>query len=224
MQESYFLRQYALWGEETQEALKKRSIAIIGCGGLGSTLALTLGSSGIGRVELVDFDEVSEHNIHRQLAFRLSDIGRKKANVVKELIVSRYSGVEVETHECGFDEFAKRGISVDLLIDATDNLPTRAQIEAYSKKTGSPWLYASVEEWHGQVCLFDKGEFASSFVVNDRKPAGIAAPIVSFVASFEANIALRYLAGLEVQRDVLHYLYFDAKGAFSLSKFEIPTS
>lgn len=221
MQENYFLRQYALWGEERQEALREKSIAIIGCGGLGSTLALTLGSSGIGRVELVDFDEVSEHNIHRQLAFKLSDIGKKKAKAVGELIVSRYAKVEVGVHECSFEEFAQKKIRVDLLIDATDNLPSRVQIEAHSKKTATPWIYASVEEWHGQVCLFERGGFASSFVVNDRKPGGIAPPIVSLIASFEANIALRYLAGLEVERDVLHYLYFDAKGAFCINKFAV---
>ena len=65
----YFHRQVQLWGEATQESLQTKKIVIIGCGGLGSSLAYALGSSGIGEIHLVDFDDVSVHNIHRQIAF-----------------------------------------------------------------------------------------------------------------------------------------------------------
>lgn len=222
MKEEYFTRQYALWGEERQESLKTKSVAIIGCGGLGSTLAITLGSSGVGRIYLVDFDTVSVHNIHRQIAFRLGDEGGHKASLVEKLVKSRYDGVEVESRVMTFEEFSKEGAQIDLLIDATDNLPTRAALEGYAKSQNIPWLYASVEEWRGQVCLFENGEFASSMVINDRKPDGIAAPIVAFIAAFEANIALRYLAGLPVAKDILHYLYFDANGEFTVKKFGMP--
>jgi len=222
MQEEYFTRQYALWGEETQDKLKTKRIAIIGCGGLGSTLAITLGSSGIGTIHLVDFDTVSIHNIHRQIAFRLVDEGRHKAEVVGELVKSRYDGVDVRTHTMSFDEFAKKEIEIDLLVDATDNLPSRAALEEYAKAHGIPWIYASVEAWHGQVCLFEKAEYAKSMVINDRKPSGIAPPIVAFVAAFEANMALRYLAGLPVATDTLNYLYFDENGQLNHKKFGMP--
>ena len=65
----YFHRQVQLWGEETQTLLQSKKIAIIGAGGLGSSLAFALGSSGIGEIHMIDFDEVSLHNIHRQIAF-----------------------------------------------------------------------------------------------------------------------------------------------------------
>jgi molybdopterin-synthase adenylyltransferase len=222
MQEEYFTRQYALWGEDTQERLKTKRIAIVGCGGLGSTLAITLGSSGIGTIHLVDFDTVSVHNVHRQIAFKLTDEGKAKADVVCELVKSRYGGVDVTAHTVSFDEFAKKGIEVDLLMDATDNLPSRAALEEYAKAHNIPWLYASVEAWHGQVCLFLKAEYAKSMVINDRKPAGIAPPIVAFIASYEANMALRYLAGLPVATDVLNYLYFDENGQLNHKKFGMP--
>ncbi len=222
MQEEYFVRQYALWGEECQERLKTKRIAIIGCGGLGSTLAITLGSSGIGTIHLVDFDTVSLHNIHRQIAFRLGDEGKYKAGVVGELLKSRYGGVDVNVHTVPFDEFAKKEIETDLLIDATDNLPSRTALEEYAKAHNIPWIYASVEAWHGQVCLFEKSEYAKSMVINDRKPEGIAPPIVAFIASFEANLALRYLAGLPVAADTLNYLYFDANGQLNHKKFGMP--
>lgn len=222
MQEEYFARQHTLWGKETQERLKTKRIAIIGCGGLGSTLAITLGSSGVGIIDLVDFDTVSLHNIHRQIAFKLEDIGKYKAEAVYKLLKSRYEGAEIVPHIMAFDEFAKKNIDIDLLIDATDNLPSRTALEEYAKAHNIPWLYASVEGWHGQVCLFENGEYAKSMVINDRKPEGIAPPIVAFIAAFEANIALRYLAKLPVVADVLNYFYFDTNGELCHKKFMTP--
>jgi adenylyltransferase/sulfurtransferase len=222
MREEYFIRQYALWGEEVQERLKTKRIAIIGCGGLGSTLAVTLGSSGIGEMHLVDFDTVSMHNIHRQIAFRLGDEDKYKAELVCELVKSRYGGIDVRAHTMSFDEFAKKEIEIDLLIDATDNLPSRTALEEYAKSHKIAWIYASVEAWHGQVCLFEKAEYTKSMVISDRKPEGIAPPIVTFIASFEANIALRYLAGLPVAVDTLNYLYFDENGQKNHKKFGMP--
>ncbi len=75
-QQEYFNRQIQLWGEATQKGLQNKKIAIIGSGGLGSTLAMALGTSGIGEIHMVDFDTVSGHNIHRQIAFTLEDEGK----------------------------------------------------------------------------------------------------------------------------------------------------
>jgi len=217
----YFARQIALWGEESQKSLQNRSVAIIGCGGLGSSLALALGASGIGKIYLIDFDEVSAHNIHRQITFRIEDEGKAKAQVNRCVIESRCPYVEVEAFCEDFDSFAKRGIEVDLLLDATDNLPTRAKIDAYAKERKIPWIYASVEEFRGQVCFMDQASF-EAFKITDRKPGGIAAPIVMLVASFEANLALRYLVGLPIVKDRLYFLYFDSEGDFRIDKFSMP--
>jgi adenylyltransferase/sulfurtransferase len=77
--EEYFNRQIQLWGEVTQKSLQGKKIAIIGSGGLGCTLAMALGTSGIGEIHMVDFDTVSNHNIHRQIAFILEDEGLSKS-------------------------------------------------------------------------------------------------------------------------------------------------
>ena len=219
----FFHRQIELWGEDIQKSLLSRKILIIGSGGLGCSLGLALGSSGIGQIDLVDFDEVSLHNIHRQVAFKTTDVGRKKCEVLKELILSRNPYVTVNAYDCDFDTFISTHYSLlttyDLVIDATDNLPTRAKIDEFAKKCGVNWLYGSVEEFHGHVCLFDKATFESVFQVTSRKPAGIAAPIVIHIASLQANIALRYLAGKKVVKDKLHYCYFDQNGEFCLQKF-----
>jgi molybdopterin/thiamine biosynthesis adenylyltransferase len=217
----YFKRQIELWGEEIQDTLKQKKIAIIGCGGLGSTLGITLGSSGIGEIHLVDFDTVSIHNIHRQIAFKISDIDRYKCECLAELITSRCEVPKVHTYALKFDDFAKMDIDVDLIIDATDNLPTRVAIDEYGKKKNTPWLYASVEEFNGQVCFFEKSSF-KAFNITNRKPAGITPPIVSFIASLQANFALRYLAGLSVEKDKLNYLFFNKDGGLEHNKFDMP--
>jgi molybdopterin/thiamine biosynthesis adenylyltransferase len=217
----YFKRQIELWGENRQYELQQKSIAIVGCGGLGSSLALALGSSGIGKIYLIDFDEVSLHNIHRQITFKLEDEGEKKAEVNKRVIDLRCPYVETEAFCEGFEDFIKRGIEVDLILDATDNLPIRAKINSYAKEINKPWIYASVEEFHAQVCFMSEASF-DAFNITDKKPKGIAAPIVMFAASFEANLALRYLAGLPVKRDRLYYLYFDSEGEFCVNKFDMP--
>ena len=217
----YFHRQIQLWGEETQKALQTKKIVIIGCGGLGSSLAYALGSSGIGEIHLVDFDTVSVHNIHRQIAFKLGDEGKLKADVAKESIESRCPFVKVFSHVGRLEDFTCKEIDVDLIIDATDNLPTRALIDAYAKRVNTPWIYGSVEAFNGQVCFFEKSGFGA-FKVNDKKPSGIAAPIVMHVASLQANLALRYLAGLCVKKDWLYYLYFNDEGELVSQKLAMP--
>lgn len=217
----YFHRQVQLWGEETQQSLQTKKIVIIGCGGLGSSLAYALGSSGIGEIHLVDFDEVSVHNIHRQIAFKLGDEGKLKANVVKESIEARCPFVKVQAHIGRLEAFTCKGIPVDLIIDATDNLPTRALIDLYAKEAQTPWVYGSVEAFNGQVCFFEKSNF-KAFQISNKTPSGIAAPIVMHIASLQANLALRYLAGLSVKKDLLYYLYINEEGELITQKFGMP--
>jgi len=219
--EHYFARQIKLWGMTTQQSLQEKKIAIIGAGGLGSSLAFALGSSGIGEIHIVDFDVVSIHNIHRQIAFTTADEGKNKAAVNADLIMRRCPYTKAVFHALTFEEWSKEEIAVDLIIDATDNLPTRAEIDAYAKKVATPWIYGSVEAFNGQVCFFDKASFRDFFKVTDRTPAGIAAPIVMHIASLQANLALRYLAGLKVRKDFVYYLFFNEEGELITQKFSI---
>jgi len=217
----YFHRQVQLWGEATQQSLQTKKIVIIGCGGLGSSLAYALGGSGIGEIHLVDFDEVSVHNIHRQIAFKVGDEGKLKADVVKESIENRCPFVKVYAHIGRLEDFTGKDIKVDLIIDATDNLPTRALIDIYAKKVNTPWLYGSVEAFNGQVCFFEKSSF-KAFQISNKTPSGIAAPIVMHIASLQANLALRYLAGLSVKKDLLYYLFINDEGELITQKFGMP--
>ena len=220
-QQEYFNRQIQLWGEATQKGLQDKKIVIVGAGGLGSTLAMALGTSGIGEIHLVDFDTVSGHNIHRQIAFTLQDEGKNKAKTVAVLVESKNPFVKTQSYDMRFDAFAELDNQYDLILDATDNLATRAEIDRYAKQKGTPWIYASVEEFNGQVCFFDEANF-EVFNISDHKPGGITAPIVMHVGSLQANLALRYLAGLSVLKDKLYYLYFNDEGELITQKFGMP--
>ena len=219
--EAYFNRQIQLWGETTQRSLQHKKIAIIGAGGLGCTLAMALGTSGIGEIHMVDFDTVSNHNIHRQIAFTLEDEGKNKAKAVVDLIKSKNPFVKTLAFAMPFDDFKEMGNTYDLILDATDNLPVRSEIDKYAKENKIPWIYASVEEFNGQVCFFDEANF-QVFNISDHKPGGIAAPIVMHIGSLQANLALRYLVGLPVLKDKLYYLYFNDEGELITQKFGMP--
>ena len=221
--DEYFNRQIQLWGSSVQQSLQKKKVAIIGAGGLGSTLAQALGTSGIGEIHVVDFDRVSFHNIHRQIAFTLEDEGKSKSKAVCALVESKNPFVKAVSFDMSFDDFVQMGNTYDLILDATDNLPVREEIDKYAKEINTPWIYASVEAFNGQVCFFEKANF-SVFNVSDHKPGGITAPIVMHIGSLQANFALRYLAELSVVKDKLYYLYFNDEGELVTQKFGMPTA
>ncbi len=220
--EEYFKRQIELWGRETQETLLQKRILIVGSGGLGSSLGLALGGSGVGFIDLVDFDSVALHNIHRQIAFVLDDREKNKAKTLAKTIKSRNRVVEVNYFESSFEEFiVTQSRDYDLILDATDNLQTRAKIDTFAKDVKTPWIYGSVEEWNAQVCFFEKTSF-SVFASKEHTPKGITAPMVMQTASFQATLALRYLANLPIKKDTLHYLYYNEEGDFTIQKFKMP--
>jgi len=219
--DNYYSRQIMLWGEEKQKILREKKIVIVGSGGLGCSVALALSGVGIGVIDIVDFDRVEIHNIHRQVLFNESDVGEFKAKVVSSKIKQRDSKLNTNYYCISFEEFIKDSRDYDLIIDATDNLFVREQIDNFSKEKKIPWIYGSVEEFNGQVCLFEKSSF-NMFVTKKVEPKGIAAPMVMQIASFEANLAIRYLADLSVARDTFYYLYYNDSGEFEIKKFKLP--
>ena len=112
MNSEFYYRQVQLWGEDIQNSLKDKRVAIIGCGGLGCSLGYALGSSGIGEFHLVDFDRVELHNIHRQIAFLKEDIGKYKCEALKNRLEKRSLDIDFITHSVSFDEFANKDIEI----------------------------------------------------------------------------------------------------------------
>jgi len=160
-------------------------------------------------------------SISKARTFTLEDEGKNKAKAVAALIESKNPFVKVVAFDMDFEAFKGMGNTYDLILDATDNLPVRGEIDKHAKETNTPWIYASVEEFNGQVCFFDEANF-QVFNISDHKPGGITAPIVMHIGSLQANLALRYLAGLSVTKDKLYYLYFNDEGELITQKFGMP--
>jgi molybdopterin/thiamine biosynthesis adenylyltransferase/rhodanese-related sulfurtransferase len=129
----------------------------IGTGGLGSPAALYLAAAGVGVIGLLDFDEVDTSNLHRQILFRTRDVGRPKADVARETLEALNPTVKFVTHGQRLDRDNVSGLlaGYDVIIDGTDNFPTRYLINDTCVRLGKPDVWASVYRFEGQVSVFD---------------------------------------------------------------------
>ena len=143
-------------GMEGQLKLKRARALIVGAGGLGSPVALYLAAAGVGRIGLVDFDAVDATNLQRQVLYSTSDVGRPKLQAAKERLNALNPGVEVSLHEGRLS--AGNALAVlkgyDLVIDGTDNFPTRYLVNDACALLGLPNVYGSIFRFEGQVSVF----------------------------------------------------------------------
>src|SRR3989475_7312804 len=143
-------------GEEGQEKLKRSSVLIIGAGGLGSPVALYLAAAGVGRIGLVDFDQVDATNLHRQILYGTSDVGTAKLEAAQARLSDLNPEIRIETHEAMLSSSNAMEIldGYDLIVDRTDNFPTRYLVNDACVLLGKPNVYGSVFRFDGQVSVF----------------------------------------------------------------------
>jgi len=144
-------------GMEGQKKLKAASILMIGAGGLGSPLGMYLAAAGVGKLGIVDFDVVDETNLQRQLLYGTSDVGRPKLESAKEKLKEINPNVEIETYETMLNSENAMEIlkDYDLVVDGTDNFPTRYLVNDACVLLGKPYVYGSIFRFEGQVTVFD---------------------------------------------------------------------
>jgi adenylyltransferase/sulfurtransferase len=143
-------------GREGQEKLKAASVLLVGAGGLGSPAALYLAAAGVGRIGLVDFDQVEESNLQRQVLYGTSQVGAPKLEVAKERLMDLNPHVTIETHDLRLTSDNALDIidDYDIVADGTDNFPTRYLVNDACVMTGTPNVYASIFRFEGQVSVF----------------------------------------------------------------------
>ena len=141
---------------EGQKRIKVASILCIGTGGLGSPIALYLAAAGIGRLGLVDFDVVDFSNLQRQILHGTDDVGRKKLNSAKDRIKAVNPNVQVDLHDCLFrSENAMQIVrDYDIVVDGTDNFPTRYLSNDVCVLARKPNVYGSIFRFDGQCTVF----------------------------------------------------------------------
>ena len=139
-----------------QKKLKAAKVLTVGTGGLGSPLALYLAAAGIGTIGIVDFDVVDESNLQRQIIHGTSDVGRPKVESARDKILDINPNVEVVVHEEALTSENALEIfaDYDVIVDGTDNFPTRYLVNDACVLLGKPNVYGSIFRFEGQASVF----------------------------------------------------------------------
>jgi len=144
-------------GLEGQKKLKAGKVLVIGTGGLGSPLSLYLAAAGVGRLGLVDFDQVDASNLQRQVLYSVRDVGRPKLEAAKDRILELNPNVKVDSYETRLTSENAMDIikDYDVVVDGTDNFPTRYLVNDACVLLGKPNVYGSIFRFEGQISVFD---------------------------------------------------------------------
>ncbi len=144
-------------GMSGQRKLKAASVLLIGTGGLGSPVAMYLAAAGVGRIGLVDYDVVSPSNLQRQIIHGTKDVGRPKLESAKAHILDINPHVRVDTYNTPLmsDNALEIMEPYDVIVDGTDNFPTRYLVNDASVMLGKPNVYGSIFRFEGQASVFD---------------------------------------------------------------------
>ena len=193
-------------GEKGQQKLLDSTVLIIGMGGLGSPAALYLAAAGIGRIIISDFDQVEDSNLQRQIIHRTKDIGELKALSAKRTIAEINPDCKVEALDWQLDEkeLASYAEKSDLILDCTDNFPTRFMINRVSVKTATPLVSGAAIRMEGQIatyipesdgpcyqCLYkEKLENTETCAME-----GVLSPVVGVIGTMQALQAILVLIG-----------------------------
>jgi adenylyltransferase/sulfurtransferase len=143
-------------GMEGQLKLKSAKVLLVGTGGLGAPLGMYLAAAGIGRIGLVDFDVVDHTNLQRQIIHGTKDVGRKKLDSAADTMQDINPYVEIDKHEVALNSENALDIlkDYDLVIDGTDNFPTRYLINDACVLLKKPNVYGSIFRFEGQATVF----------------------------------------------------------------------
>lgn len=195
-------------GVEGQEKLMAGHALVIGAGGLGSPVALYLGTAGVGRITLVDHDAVDVTNLQRQIAHNLQRVGTPKAQSAATAIAAINPEVLVKPVVARADAQLLHELvpGADVVIDCCDNFATRHAINRACVTHGKPLVSGAAIRFDGQVCVFDLRNAASpcyaclfpptqDFEETRCATMGVFAPLVGIIGAMQAAEALKILAG-----------------------------
>jgi adenylyltransferase/sulfurtransferase len=144
------------FGEAGQAKLKAARVLMVGAGGLGSPASLYLAAAGVGTIGLVDFDAVDETNLQRQILYGTGDVGKPKLDAAASRLRDVNPLVEIERIDRPFGSANALALvrSFDVVVDGTDNFPTRYLVNDACVMTGTPNVYGSVSRFEGQAAVF----------------------------------------------------------------------
>jgi sulfur-carrier protein adenylyltransferase/sulfurtransferase len=192
---------------EGQERLKASKVLCIGAGGLGSPVIMYLAAAGVGTIGMVEFDVVDETNLQRQIIHGQSDVGRSKAQSAKESVAEINPNVNVILHETRLDSSNALDIikDYDLIVDGTDNFPTRYLVNDACVLLHKPYVWGSIFRFEGQVSVFwaDQGPCYRCLYPEPPPPGmvpscaegGVLGVLCATIGSIQATEAVKLLTG-----------------------------
>jgi len=195
-------------GMDGQRKLKAGSVLMIGAGGLGSPLGLYLSAAGVGRIGIVDFDVVDESNLQRQVLYSTEQIGKSKLQMAKERLHGLNPFVKIETYDDRLTSENALGLfeQYDVIVDGTDNFPTRYLVNDACILTGKPNVYGSIFRFEGQASVFglDDGPCYRCLYPEPPPPGlvpscaegGVFGVLPGIVGSIQANEVIKLLTGI----------------------------
>ena len=195
-------------GIEGQKRLKAARVLLVGAGGLGSPAALYLAAAGVGHIGLVDFDVVDVTNLQRQILHGTKDIGRPKIDSARDRIADVNPTVELTTYQTALTSQNALDIigKYDLVVDGTDNFPTRYLVNDACVMLGKPNVYGSVFRFEGQASVFatkDGPCYRCLFpeppppgVVPNCAEGGVLGVLPGLVGTIQATEAIKLILGL----------------------------
>ncbi|WP_296447786.1 HesA/MoeB/ThiF family protein [Rhodoferax sp. UBA5149] len=195
-------------GIEGQEKILVSHALIVGAGGLGSPVALYLGSAGVGRITVVDHDSVDMTNLQRQIIHTMDRVGQPKVLSAQTAIAAINPEVRVTPIVARADAVLLDTLvaQADVVLDCCDNFATRHAINAACVKHGKPLVSGAAIRFDGQVCVYDPRDASSpcyacvfppdtTFEETRCATMGVFAPLVGIIGSMQASEALKLLSG-----------------------------
>lgn len=145
------------FGEESQVRLKGAKVLVVGAGGLGCPALQYLAAAGVGTIGIVDFDKVEVHNLHRQILYGTDDLGKPKAETVAEKLKANNPNVSCRVFNKIFNKKSAASIvsPFDIVVDGSDNFPTRYLVNDTCVKLNKPLVYGSLFNNEGQLAVFN---------------------------------------------------------------------
>jgi len=192
-------------GEAGQEKLLNAHVLIVGMGGLGCPVSLYLAAAGIGQLSICDGDTVDQSNLQRQVLYTSDDCGKPKVECARQRLNKLNPEVQISVYA---EEVTEEILAVDysLVVDCTDNLAARQQLNAHCYQRAIPLVSASALGWEGQLMAFDFGHNASLCLnciidQDSAEPmmncgnAGVVGPVLGAMGSLQATTVIRVLLG-----------------------------
>ena len=195
-------------GIEGQEKLANAKVLIVGAGGLGSPVLLYLAAAGIGTIGIIDDDRVDISNLQRQVLHRTEDVGRLKVDSAKEQLLALDPNLTIIEHnqrltpENALETFT----GWDIVVDGTDNIPTRYLIDDACHLLSIPWVYGSIHRFEGQVSFFSSKEnrrYRDLFpeappasALQNCAQAGVFGVLPGVVGSLQATEVIKHIVGM----------------------------